>query len=68
MACRSEVVTDEGAFHKFMSIAALHTATQHLACPLTSFLRQATSVRFFTTLPMEIRINRPPLRARTIPM
>jgi hypothetical protein len=26
VACRSEVVTDEGAFHKFISIAALHTA------------------------------------------
>ena len=43
MACRSEVVTDEGAFHKFISIAALHTATEHLACPLTLSLRQATS-------------------------
>src|SRR5438876_9875169 len=43
VACRSEVVTDEGAFHKFISIAALHTATQHLACPLTLSLRQATS-------------------------
>ena len=42
VACRSEVVTDEGAFHKFISIAALHTATQHLACPLTLSLRQAT--------------------------
>ena len=41
MACRSEVVTDEGAFHKFISIAALHTATEHLACPLTLSLRQA---------------------------
>jgi MFS family permease len=27
VACRSEVVTDKGAFHKFISIAALHTAT-----------------------------------------
>ena len=43
VACRSEVVTDEGAFHKFISIAALHTATEHLACPLTLSLRQATS-------------------------
>jgi uncharacterized protein YbjT (DUF2867 family) len=42
VACRSEVVTDEGAFHKFISIAALHTATEHLACPLTLSLRQAT--------------------------
>jgi hypothetical protein len=44
VACRSEVVTDEGAFHKFISVAALHTATQHLACPLTLSLRQATSI------------------------
>jgi hypothetical protein len=43
VACRSEVVTDESAFHKFISIAALHTATEHLACPLTLSLRQATS-------------------------
>lgn len=43
MACRSEVVTDEGAFHKFIFIAALHTATEYLACPLTLSLRQATS-------------------------
>jgi hypothetical protein len=43
MACRNEVVTDEAAFHKFISIAALHTATQHLACPLTVSLRRATS-------------------------
>ena len=43
MACRSEVVTDEGAFHKFISIAALHTATEDLACPLTLSPRQATS-------------------------
>ena len=42
MACRSEVVTDEGAFHKFISIAALHTATEDLACPLTLSPRQAT--------------------------
>jgi hypothetical protein len=43
VACRSEVVTDVGAFHKFISVAALHTATQRLACPLTLSLRQATS-------------------------
>src|SRR5438067_12237812 len=43
VACRSEVVTDEGAFHKFISIAALHTATEDLACPLTLSPRQATS-------------------------
>jgi hypothetical protein len=42
VACRSEVVTDEGAFHKFISIA--HCAgLEHLACPLTLSLRQATS-------------------------
>ena len=45
MACRSEVVTDEGAFHKFISIAALHTATEDLACPLTLSPRQATSLQ-----------------------
>jgi hypothetical protein len=38
MAYRSEVVTDEGALHKFISIAALHTVTEHLACPLTNSL------------------------------
>jgi hypothetical protein len=43
VACRSEVVTDEGAIHKFIFIAALQTATEHLACPLTLSLRQATS-------------------------
>jgi hypothetical protein len=50
VACRSEVVTDEGAFHKFISIAALHTATEHLACPLTLSLRQATSVCLYLYL------------------
>jgi hypothetical protein len=37
-ALGSEVVTDEGALHKFISIAALHTVTEHLACPLTNSL------------------------------
>jgi chloride channel protein, CIC family len=44
VACRSEVVTDEGAFHKFISIAALHRATEHLACPLTFSPRQAAAL------------------------
>jgi hypothetical protein len=43
VACRSKVVTDEGAFQKFISIAALHTATKHLPGPLTLSPRQATS-------------------------
>jgi hypothetical protein len=42
VACRSEVGADEGAFHKFISIAAQHTAIEHLARPLTLSLRQAT--------------------------
>jgi hypothetical protein len=44
VVCRSEVVTDEGAFHKFISIAALHRATEHLACPLTSSPRQTAAL------------------------
>jgi hypothetical protein len=44
VTCRSKVVTDEGAFHKFISIAALHTATKHLPGPLTLSPRQATRV------------------------
>jgi hypothetical protein len=43
VACRSKVVTDGGAFHKFISIAALHTATKHIPGPLTLSPRQATS-------------------------
>jgi hypothetical protein len=45
VACRSKVATDEGRFYKFISIAALHTATKHFPGPLTLFPRQATSCR-----------------------
>jgi hypothetical protein len=44
VACRSEVVTDEGALHKFISRTALHRATEHLACPLTFSPRQAAAL------------------------